>query len=207
MQKALEGMKNDCFQSEKSRQLLLNQQFPGMTIEGKFFETPEEAAEAISKNIASYGAVEEREIGSYCGLSLFVLSEKFQSQLRLQGSISYNRHYYRSPLRNIESLNDIILNEIPAQIDVLQKEIVSTAQTYEQTKILVAEPFSRENELNQKTNRLREVTELLKKGELEQPAEQISLEPENQKTYQYYQQNSTRSLETEIGYESDCFDR
>ena len=130
--------------------------FLGTSLGGKFFRTVKEAGEALLKQ-AQY---QDKQIGEYCGFRLSVFREGFDVMLRIKNHAQYKMKLGLNATRNINKITSILsgINEIKEDCE---KKLETEKKNYEDMQNKVKEPFSQENELKEKVERLNEITALL----------------------------------------------
>lgn len=208
----LEPTEKDVEDTEIMRKQLNSDIFPGIIIDGTTYSNREDAAKALAKNIAQYGCVEERTIGQYGCFKLTVYSEDFQTRIGLQNHSRYSVSLYKIPTLTLNAMDKLISEELLSLKNIFISELESGRKTYAQTKEKLKEPFPQEEELTQKTNRLREVTDLLKnidsqensvteENELDSSAKETNSFVKTQAMLEAMNRSNNHSLKQEEGLE------
>lgn len=208
----LEPTEKDVEDTEIMRKQLNSDIFPGIIIDGTTYSNREDAAKALAKNIAQYGCVEERTIGQYGCFKLTVYSEDFQTRIGLQNHSRYSVSLYKIPTLTLNAMDKLISEELLSLKNIFMSELESGRKTYAQTKEKLKEPFPQEEELTQKTNRLREVTDLLKnidsqensvteENELDSSAKETNSFVKTQAMLEAMNRSNNHSLKQEEGLE------
>ena len=104
----------------------------------------------------------EIEIGEYQGFKMKVSFDMFSSRyiINLKGSLSHEAEIGSDPLGNLQRLNNVLEGMTGKMADVEQK-LANTEHQLETAKEEVKRTFPQENELQEKSNRLIELNNLL----------------------------------------------
>lgn len=107
------------------------------------------------------------QIGDYLGFQMFAQMAAFADfdgqpiyELTLQKNMSYKKEFKLTSTGNVRKINDL-LEKIPDMLEKKKRELEEAAAQYEKAKEEVAVPFSKEEELRSKLERLSELDALL----------------------------------------------
>lgn len=120
---------------------------------------------------------EPKKIGSYCGFDMSVHFNFNVSTMELKGAMSYSIELGTNALININHINDS-LSEIPERIKAEKKNLENLYNQLDYAKEELKKPFSFENELAEKSQRLAFLTAQLSVDVNEQSVEKNGTEPE-----------------------------
>ncbi|MBQ9188246.1 MAG: helicase, partial [Clostridia bacterium] len=138
--------------------------FAGMTVSGTHYgaEEKKEAGTAILAACMAKTSGKESLIGSYMGFDLYVsydsIGEKFR--MRMQGTLSHYFDLGNDVYGNITRM-DNMLASLPNKKARYERELSEFRAQEQNLKEELAKPFSQEEELRQKTDRLTELDALL----------------------------------------------
>lgn len=138
--------------------------FAGMTVSGTYYgaEEKKEAGTAILAACMAKTSGKESLIGSYMGFDLYVsydsLCEKFR--MRMQGTLSHYFEFGNDIYGNITRM-DNMLASLPNKKARYERELNEFRAQEQNLKEELAKPFSQEEELRQKTDRLTELDAML----------------------------------------------
>ncbi|GHV28521.1 hypothetical protein FACS1894167_05720 [Synergistales bacterium] len=145
-------------QDEKLAAKTKGEEFPGMEIMGKRYFKRDTAAEALHKLCKGIASFIPTDLGEYRGFEMSVrLSDIYKMpEVTLKGTFSHSVSLGDSPSGNITRLNNA-LDKIPERIATQQERIESLRKQVKDAQEEVLRPFQKEDELNAKLTRLREL--------------------------------------------------
>ena len=190
--------------------------FSGITINGKVYADKKEAGialiEAASKALTGNPNA-RTEIGQYRGFGMEVFFDALSNEIKadIKGKGSYRITLSSSETGNITRIDNAI-NHIPEKIDECKSEIEALNTKLENSKVELAKPFSKEQELKTKLARQSELDRELnldnkekllgkdnvKSFELETEADRRMLNVQNNIDNPDSSKKSNRSFEMEI---------
>ena len=188
----------------------------GITINGKVYADKKEAGialiEAASKALTGNPNA-RTEIGQYRGFGMEVFFDALSNEIKadIKGKGSYRITLSSSETGNITRIDNAI-NHIPEKIDECKSEIEALNTKLENSKVELAKPFSKEQELKTKLARQSELDRELnldnkekllgkdnvKSFELETEADRRMLNVQNNIDNPDSSKKSNRSFEMEI---------
>lgn len=139
------------------------EEFCGMTIKEKFYDSRKDAGTALMENAKVMGR-EKVEIGSYRGFKLFAMYSAPDKAciVGIRGKKDYTVTLGKNPVGNIARLD----HTIAGLKDLIEddKRILSDAKTeYAAAKEQIKEEFPHEEELKEKKARIEQITAVLSK--------------------------------------------
>lgn len=129
--------------------------FTGMTIKDIAYTEKEKAGQALLLCCNEIKSTEETFIGNYRGFDMNLQYDSFYKyfKLRLKNNYSYQVELGDDVFGNITRIDNVI-ESIPKKIDVEKRMLSDTKQQFNTAKEQVTIPFSKENELKDKLERL-----------------------------------------------------
>ncbi len=106
------------------------------------------------------------EIGEYQGFKMSASFDTFTSKFKvnLKGKISHSVEIGADPLGNLQRLNHI-LESMPNRMAEIEQKLINVEHQLETAKIEVTKPFTQEQELSEKLERLAQLNALLNMDE------------------------------------------
>lgn len=140
----------------------LRETFPVMEVQGKMYEEKADARKALIEACKSMTSPDEIGIGSYRGLQMGLFFNSFSKEyeLTLQGNQKYQVTLGTDIHGNITRI-DNALNGLEDKQAGCRDKLSGIKAQYENAKKEVQKPFSREEELREKSERLEELNALL----------------------------------------------
>lgn len=140
----------------------LRETFPVMEVQGKMYEEKADARKALIEACKSMTSPDEIGIGSYRGLQMGLFFNSFSKEyeLTLQGNQKYQVTLETDIHGNITRI-DNALNGLEDKQAGCRDKLSGIKAQYENAKKEVQKPFSREEELREKSERLEELNALL----------------------------------------------
>lgn len=140
----------------------LRETFPVMEVQGKMYEEKADARKALIEACKSMASPDEIGIGSYRGLQMGLFFNSFSKEyeLTLQGNQKYQVTLGTDIHGNITRI-DNALNGLEDKQAGCRDKLSGIKAQYENAKKEVQKPFSREEELRGKSERLEELNALL----------------------------------------------
>lgn len=138
-------------------------------------------------------------IGEYQGFKMAAVFDSFFSKftVSLKGQLSHEVEVGADTLGNIQRLNNALESMSGKAADVEQK-LINVEHQLETAKIEVTKPFSQEQELNEKLERLSELNALLNMDEKGNSAAVMEDdEPENERTERGHEPERESSLQSQ----------
>lgn len=193
LKEAIEGMEKDVAHYRQAvpeqKEDAPEKNFHMQVMETDYMDVTE-AGKAISDalwKIEKYNDI--MQIGDYLGFQMFAQMAAFADidgqpifELTLQKNMSYKKEFKLTSTGNVRKINDL-LEKIPDMLEKKKRELEEAAAQFEKAKEEVVVPFSKEEELKSKLERLSELDALLnmdqraKRDQQEiqvQPAEDMS---------------------------------
>lgn len=140
------------------------QHFAGITINGVHIQDKKQAAAALLDECQRVFTEDFREIGQYRGFSLSLSSSPEEICLHVKGRQKYSVQMGTDAMGNLTRL-DHVIDGISEQVQEFQTRAQSYQVQIEELKRELHKPFPHEQELQQKTARLEQVTALIKQEE------------------------------------------
>lgn len=140
--------------------------FPPMQIHGTVYTEKAEAGKALIKACKQLTNSDPVSIGSYRGFEMQLFYEAFSKEYRvaLKGALTHTASLGTDIHGNITRL-DNALNGLETRLQEHRDRLENTTAQMEAAKADAAKPFPREQELQEKSKRLAELTKLLKMDE------------------------------------------
>ena len=114
------------------------------------------------------------EIGSYRGFSMLSEIRGFQRELVLKGEMTHRTPLGVDPVGTLVRI-DHTLEKMPERLQTVKAQLENLYEQREATKAEIGKPFSREDELKEKSARLAELDVLLNiDGRVSQPEEVVA---------------------------------
>ena len=160
-----------------------------------------EAGKAISDalwKIEKYNDI--MQIGDYLGFQMYAQMAAFADidgqpiyELTLQKNMSYKKEFKLTSTGNVRKINDL-LEKIPDMLEKKKRELEEAAAQYEKAKEEVVVPFSKEEELRTKLERLSELDALLNMDQrAKRDQQEIQVQPaENMAAIQFCAKGNCR---------------
>ena len=136
--------------------------FCGMVIEGKQYAEKEDAGKAIIDICTKMTGSDAVLLGSYRGFSMVLAYDSRSNEYRitLKGTFSHTVTLGADVFGNITRLDNALAN-LAESLDAETGSLEETRGQLENARIELAAPFAREDELAEKTKRLKELNILL----------------------------------------------
>ena len=140
--------------------------FPPMQIHGTVYTEKAEAGKALIEACKQLTNSDPVSIGSYRGFEMQLFYEAFSKEYRvaLKGTLTHTASLGTDIHGNITRL-DNALNGLETRLQEHRDRLENTTAQMEAAKADAAKPFQREQELQEKSKRLAELTKLLKMDE------------------------------------------
>lgn len=140
--------------------------FPPMNVKGIAYTEKAQAGKALLEACSQMESTELVSIGSYRGFGMELSYEAFSKeyQVSLKGELSHRVSLGTDVFGNITRL-DNALNGLEQFLESYRGALERTKEQMETAKTEAEKPFPREGELREKSQRLAELTKLLKLGE------------------------------------------
>ena len=140
--------------------------FPPMQIHGTVYTEKAEAGKALIEACKQLTNSDPVSIGSYRGFEMQLFYETFSKEYRvaLKGALTHTASLGTDIHGNITRL-DNALNGLETRLQEHRDRLENTTAQMEAAKADAAKPFPREQELQEKSKRLAELTKLLKMDE------------------------------------------
>ncbi len=140
--------------------------FPPMQIYGTVYTEKAEAGKALIEACKQLTNSDPVSIGSYRGFEMQLFYEAFSKEYRvaLKGALTHTASLGTDIHGNITRL-DNALNGLETRLQEHRDRLENTTAQMEAAKADAAKPFPREQELQEKSKRLAELTKLLKMDE------------------------------------------
>lgn len=140
--------------------------FPPMQIHGTVYTEKAEAGKALIEACKQLQSSDPVSIGSYRGFEMQLFYEAFSKEYRvaLKGALTHTASLGTDIHGNITRL-DNALNGLETRLQEHRDRLENTTAQMEAAKADAAKPFPREQELQEKSKRLAELTKLLKMDE------------------------------------------
>ena len=140
-------------------------EFPGMTIKGKRYEDKETAGKALLITCKSIQDTTPQNIGEYRGFKIQVYHDPFfhMYTLLLVKNLAHKVELGNDIYGNITRLDNAI-NGLSKKLEIEKNLLENTLNQYENAKEEVKRPFDKEDELQEKSNRLSELNKELDIG-------------------------------------------
>ena len=135
---------------------LVENKFPGMTVNGTFHAEKEPASKALLEACKGVkGRNTDVAIGEYMGFQMGLRYESFGQQinLMLRGAMTYQIDLGTDALGNITRINNA-LEKLPERLAGAQTQLEDLHHQVEAAKLELAKPFEQEQELQAKEARL-----------------------------------------------------
>ena len=166
--KEIKAMEQRIICYEKDRELVKNhtpalrETFPVMEVQGKSYAEKAEAGKALIEACKSMTSPDEISIGSYRGLQMGILFDSFSKEykLTLRGNQKYQVTLGTDIHGNITRIDNAI-NSLEDKQMGCKNKLEEIKVQYENAKQEVQKPFSKEEELREKSERLEELNALL----------------------------------------------
>lgn len=148
---------------------VLRDTFPVMEIQGKLYEEKADAGKALIEACKSMTSPDEISIGSYRGMQMGLFFNSFSKEyeLILRGNQKYQVTLGADIYGNITRIDNAI-NGLEDKWKNCKEKLSEIRTQYENAKREVEKPFSKEDELREKSERLEELNALLNMGEKNQ---------------------------------------
>ena len=138
--------------------------FNGMDINGEHYTEKKAAGEAIIRIMKSFkNSTETLSVGSYRGFTMeMYISRGFRLEyiLAIRGAMTHTINLGTDALGNITRIDNCI-DHLAGDLEKAEKNLAETEKQLEIAKESLKEPFSREEELQEKQARLNELNALL----------------------------------------------
>ena len=140
----------------------LQEGFVGMEIGGTMQMDKEQAGKAIIDSCTAMMGTESAYLGRYRGFDMTVYYDSLKNQYRLslKGTLSHAITLGGDILGNITRMDNALAN-IAGEVELLRAEIADNQEQMERARADMEAPFSKEDELTQKTARLKQLNILL----------------------------------------------
>ena len=140
--------------------------FPPMNVKGMTYTEKAQAGQALLDACSQMESTEPVSIGSYRGFGMELSYEAFSKeyQVSLKGELSHRVSLGTDVFGNITRL-DNALNGLEQRLESNREALERTKEQMKTAKTEAEKPFPREGELKEKSQRLAELTKLLKLDE------------------------------------------
>ena len=140
--------------------------FPPMNVKGIAYTEKAQAGKALLEACSQMESTEPVSIGSYRGFGMELSYEAFSKeyQVSLKGELSHRVSLGTDVFGNITRL-DNALNSLEQRLESNREALERTKEQMKTAKTEAEKPFPREGELKEKSQRLAELTKLLKLDE------------------------------------------
>lgn len=140
--------------------------FCGMEVDGKHYTEKEDAGKAIIDVCTRMTGSDAVLLGQYRGFSMVLAYDGMSNEYRitLKGTLSHTVTLGADVFGNITRLDNALEN-LPKALESEQAKLAETNAQLENARTELAAPFSREEELAEKTKRLKELNILLNMDE------------------------------------------
>ncbi len=140
--------------------------FVGITIDGKTYADKEEAGKMVLDVCIKMTGSDAVYLGQYRGFSATIAYDAFRQEYRisLKGQLSHSAILGADIFGNFTRM-DNVLDSLPKKLAQEKAELEETTWQFENAKAELETPFSREEELTQKEQRLKELNILLNMDE------------------------------------------
>ena len=140
--------------------------FCGMEVDGKHYTEKEDAGKAIIDVCTRMTGSDAVLLGQYRGFSMVLAYDGRSNEYRitLKGTLSHTVTLGADVFGNITRLDNALEN-LPKALESEQAKLAETIAQLENARTELAAPFSREEELAEKTKRLKELNILLNMDE------------------------------------------
>ena len=140
-------------------------EFPGMMIKGKRYEDKETAGKALLITCKSIQDSMQQNIGEYRGFKMLASYDSFYQMhtIFLMKNLAHKVELGSDVFGNITRLDNVI-NGLSKKLEIEKNLLENTLNQFENAKEEVKRPFDKEDELQEKSNRLSELNKELDIG-------------------------------------------
>lgn len=140
-------------------------EFPGMMIKGKRYGDKETAGKALLITCKSIQDSTQQNIGEYRGFKMLASYDSFHHMhtIFLMKNLAHKVELGSDVFGNITRLDNVI-NALPKKLEIEKNLLENTLNQFENAKEEVKRPFDKEDELQEKSNRLSELNKELDIG-------------------------------------------
>lgn len=140
-------------------------EFPGMIIKGKRYEDKETAGKALLITCKSIQDSTQQNIGEYRGFTMLASYDSFYQMhtIFLMKNLAHKVELGSDVFGNITRLDNVI-NGLSKKLEIEKNLLENTLNQFENAKEEVKRPFDKEDELQEKSNRLSELNKELDIG-------------------------------------------
>ena len=155
--------------------------FCGMEAQGKFYAEKEDAGNAIIKACAEVTDNIAMDFGTYRGFSLALTFDRKNKEYHMivKGALSHTVTLGTNSVGNITRLDNVLEN-LTEELKSERNELKETNKQLENAQNELKIPFDKEQELTEKTARLRVVNRLLQHSDKTKQPKSFENEPENE---------------------------
>lgn len=155
--------------------------FVGMELSGLFFYDKEAAGRALIDTCTTMTGTEIASLGSYRGFALSLSYDGTSAEYRmtLKGSLSHSITLSADVFGNIKRMDNAI-DGLPEKLEKIRTRLEETKTQLENARLEMEAPFSREEELAEKTKRLQELNVRLNLNEKEDSLVDNDIETEQE---------------------------
>lgn len=182
-----------------------NETFVGLTVDSTKYMDKEKAGEELKKayiSACSFGNINKKtDVGSYKGFTLSVYFDAFSKVYKadLSNNCTLTAELGESNIGNIIRLDNAIAS-LPKRIENVQSDIDNQNKQLSIIKESLDKPFAKEEELQTKLSRLKELEKLLDCSGKQDTSGNLDKDVQEQKNNSYNQQND---IEDDLDCEED----
>ena len=159
----------------------LDDTFVGIEVKGVSYSEKAEGGQKIIDACKEMTSPDPIPLGKYRGFDLELSIESFEKayQVKIKGSLSRYISLGTDAIGNIARIDNAI-EKIPERLEAKKQELKTIQQQFATAKTEVEKPFDKEEELAEKTARLRVVNRLLQHSDKTKQPNSFENEPENE---------------------------
>ena len=159
----------------------IDDHYVGIMVKGVFYSDKEKAGAAIIKACNEKTTLEPTPLGNYRGIDIELGFDKIRQcyEVLFKGKATFCVALGADPLGNLTRIDNAV-ERLPSELKNKELELENTIKQFENAKVEVEKPFSKEAELNEKLERLQELNVLLNLNRNEN--EIINEEPDEKET-------------------------
>ncbi len=153
---------------ETRNKTTLTDKFPGIEIDGVFYDDRKEAGTALRPFIEKiYNGKGDMslEVGSYCGFKLTAEQSSFSAnsvKLVLKGKLNYTTETeLASDIGNVMRIENVFKSGIEKRVKLYESRIEETKRNLEEAEEAITKPFPHAEELRRNSARLEELNAVL----------------------------------------------
>ena len=159
----------------------LDDTFVGIEVKGVSYTEKADGGQRIIDACKEMTSPDPIPLGKYRGFDLELSIESFEKayQVKIKGSLSRYISLGTDAIGNIARIDNAI-EKIPERLEAKKQELKTIQQQFATAKTEVEKPFDKEEELAEKTARLRVVNRLLQHSDKTKQPNSFENEPENE---------------------------